>query len=81
MTSIGKRAFSGCNGLTSVTIGNGVTSIGEDAFYNCTGLTNIKFNGTIAQWNAIEKGSNWKYNVPSACKVICTDGEIPISEA
>ena len=34
-------AFYGCNGLTSVTIGDGVTSIGDDAFSGCTGLTAV----------------------------------------
>ena len=34
-------AFSGCSGLTSVTIGNGVTSIGGGAFYDCSGLTEM----------------------------------------
>ena len=79
--SITDSAFRDCTGLTSVTIGNSVTKIGDSAFYNCTGLTSIAFNGTIAQWNDIYKGSYWKTGVPSACKVVCTDGEIPISEA
>ena len=35
VTIIGSYAFSGCSGLTSVTIGNSVTSIGMVAFYNC----------------------------------------------
>ena len=78
VTSIGQCAFEGCTGLTSIVIPNSVTSIGLGAFYNCTGLTNIKFNGTIAQWNAIEKDSNWKYNVPNACNVVCTDGTTSI---
>ena len=34
-------AFSNCSGLTSVTIGNGVTSIGGGAFKGCYGLTSI----------------------------------------
>ena len=41
MTSIGEWAFSGCSGLTSVTIGNSVTSIGRNAFSGCSGLTSI----------------------------------------
>lgn len=72
VTSIGYEAFYGCTGLTSVTIGSGVTSIGDDAFRDCSGLTRIDFGGTKSQWNAISKGSNWKYNTGSFT-VYCTD--------
>ena len=48
VTGIGKRAFHGCSGLTSVTIGNSVTSIGEKAFCLCTGLTSVTIGNSVA---------------------------------
>jgi len=39
--NIGWGAFSGCDTLTSITIGNGITSIGSSAFYNCSNLTKV----------------------------------------
>ncbi|MDY4513050.1 MAG: leucine-rich repeat domain-containing protein [Paludibacteraceae bacterium] len=44
VTSIGKGAFNGCSGLTSVTIGNSVTSIGSSVFSGCSGLTSVVWN-------------------------------------
>ena len=38
---IGKCAFKGCSGLTSLTLPDGITSIGEFAFSGCSGLTSL----------------------------------------
>ena len=80
VTSIGSYAFSRCSGLTSVTIGNGVTSIGWRAFEYCSSLTTINFQGTMAQWQAIEKDSTWDSSTGEYA-VICTDGTISKADA
>ena len=41
VTSIGRKTFSDCSGLTSVTIPGSVASILDEAFYGCNGLTSV----------------------------------------
>ena len=73
--SIGDKTFMDCAGLTSITIPSTITSIGELALYRCTGLTSITFNGSKAQWEAIEKGDYWDDKTGDYV-IYCTDGEI-----
>ena len=45
--SIGDKAFYGCSGLTSITMGTSVASIGNSAFYGCSGLTSITIGNNV----------------------------------
>ncbi len=63
--SISGNAFSGCSGLTSVTIGNSVTEIGYGAFSDCTGLTSVTIPNSVTSIddNAFF-GTGWYNNQP-----------------
>lgn len=75
-TTIESQTFNHYNNLTSITIPNSVTSINDNAFRECTKLTRINFNGTKAQWKAIEKDSNWNSNTSNFLVVYCLDGNL-----
>lgn len=72
---IGNRAFIDSS-LTSITIGKNVT-IKSWCFACCYYLNNIEFKGTIEEWNNIEKGSLWNYDL-LATVVHCTDGDVAL---
>ena len=46
---IGRYAFSGCSGLTSLTLPAGITEIGDYAFEGCSGLTSLTLPAGITK--------------------------------
>lgn len=70
-------SFIECSGLTSINIPAGVTYLDMGTFDGCSSLMSITFNGTIAQWNAMSKDSNWNRNCV-ATYVQCSDGQVAL---
>ena len=76
-TSIQNHVFTYCKLIESIIIPSGVIHIGQTIFGGCTALGNIAFEGTVAEWEAIEFGYSWNYQVP-ATEVVCSDGTVPL---
>ena len=73
------EAFKDCN-FKSLTIASTVKEISSYAFQDCTQLTDIIFEGTVEEWNAVEKVSGWDINTGEYV-VRCTDGIVEKSAA
>ena len=77
MTRIGDSAFSGCSGLTSITIPDSVRSIGDDALKNCSGLTEIRVDPNNPRYDSRD---NCNAIIDSeSCKLVvgCKSTQIP----
>lgn len=57
MTSIGDNAFEGCTNIYYMFIDKSCTSIGANAFKGIE--LHIDFNGSVEEWNSINKDPNW----------------------
>lgn len=79
-TVIGEYMFVSCIRLSTFNISSKLKKIGSNVFNYCSALTQITYDGTLAQWQAIEKGSNWdgRSAMDAAqsglVKIQCTDG-------
>lgn len=79
-TVIGEFMFVSCTKLSTFNIGSKLKKIGSNVFNYCGALRTITYDGTLAKWQAIEKGSNWdgrsamETAQSGLVKIQCTDG-------
>ena len=53
--------FANCKNLTTITFSKNVTKIGNYIFMYCNNLTAVNFEGTIEEWNKIQKSVTGEY--------------------
>lgn len=70
------NTFYGCHRLTKVTLGVGVTRLPESVF-NGNIVGELYYEGTTAQWSAIDKADGWKQGL-SVTVVHCSDGDVTL---
>lgn len=75
VTTIAYQAFYDCDSIEKVYLTNSITKFDVAAFWHCDNLTEFYFDGTVEEWNAINKGANWDRGL-NGYTVYCTDGEI-----
>lgn len=71
--------FYACSSLTDLYLPADVEMIETYAFLGCTALRRIHFAGSTSEWEEIEKQTQWNSELKN-CYVLCTNGEIRISE-
>ena len=81
-TEIGNQSFSMCPRLRTIKLGKNISQIGTailDGTPTIVSNTIVEYAGTVAEWNAIQKDSDWAYGSNIANhEVVCTDGTVPI---
>ena len=74
VAQVGDSAFAR-SGVTGLEIRNADTAVGASAFRDCSALTEIVYGGTMEEWNAMQKASDWDYSL-DAYTIRCVDGDI-----
>lgn len=79
LTTLGYRAFAGNNVLKRVFLPHSISTKGNDIFYGCSQLTEIWYDGTTVEYNENIGTTSFGALINPNCKIICTDGDIVVS--
>ena len=69
--TIGEEAFSGCDYLTDITLGENVKSLGDKAFYTCDALERVEIPSTVT-----DIGEKTFYSCPALKEAIIRAGTV-----
>jgi len=72
---LGAAAFENCTLLQKVVLPSKLSYMGSRIFSGCEALSEIIYNGTMAQWDNIEKSEAWAKD-SYITKIKCTNGVI-----
>lgn len=75
--TIDRSAFCVCSNLSSLTISSSVKKIDAYAFYFCRDLSAVVFEGTLTEWENIQRDTDWNLWA-AATEIRCSDGTVAI---
>lgn len=71
---ISPSMFTQCSSLRDLTIPSSVVQINTAPFSKCYNLTKLNYEGTVEEWDNIEKSDTWNLH-SSISRIICTNGQ------
>lgn len=72
---LGSYLFYRCTALVNVNLPHSLSTIGTAALSDCSALVGIYYNGTTAEWDALEKQTAWDFGL-GHYSVFCNDGTL-----
>lgn len=75
VTILYEWAFCDCSKITKIKVPIEVQKIFAHAFYNCYSLKGFIYSATKTEWENINKGVDWGFNIERYI-VRCLDGDI-----
>ena len=79
VNNVGAWTFGHCSSLDTLVVSGNVKSIGSYAFYGCSKISNIRYEGTLAEWDAINETNRAGY--PVAANLHTSDHESILAHA